>query len=192
MRGARMQGLLQVSRAIDLVNERIGKAMSWAILAAVIVSSVNALVRFAFSRSSNAFLELQWYLFGAVVLLGAAYTLQRNEHIRIDIINAKLSTSTRNWIDVIGHVFFLAPLCLIMIWLSTPVFLRDIRSGEVSASAGGLPLWPAKLLIPLGFTLLLAQGVSELIKRVAIMRGEIPDPHAGSSAHAPLDTAVGN
>ena len=172
-----MQGLLQISRAIDWVTERIGKTMGWFILAAVIVSSVNALVRFVFSKSSNSWLELQWYLFGAVVLLAAAYTFQRNEHIRIDIINSRLAKSTRNWIDIIGHLFFLAPLCLVMIWLSTPVFLRDIRSGEVSASAGGLPLWPAKMLIPLGFSLLLLQGFSELIKRIAVMRGLMADPH---------------
>lgn len=178
-----MQGLLQISRAIDTFNQRIGKAMGWFVLAAVIVSSVNATVRFALSRSSNAWLELQWYLFGAVVLLGAAYTLQKNEHIRIDIISSRLSQRARDWIDIVGHVFFLGPLCGLMVWLGTPVFLRDIKSGEISSSAGGLLLWPAKLLIPLGFLLLLLQGVSELIKRIAVMRGLIADPHARSSAH---------
>ena len=160
-----MQGLLAFSRAIDTMNEKIGKAMSWLVLAAVIVSSVNASVRFSISKSSNAWLELQWYLFGAVVLLGAAYTLKHNEHIRIDIVNSRLSKRTRDWIDVIGHLFFLGPLCLIMLWLGVPFFLRAFASGEISASAGGLIVWPAKLLVPLGFFLLTLQGVSELIKR---------------------------
>jgi TRAP-type mannitol/chloroaromatic compound transport system permease small subunit len=180
-----MQGLLSFSRAIDVMNEKIGKAMSWLILAAVIVSSVNASVRFAISKSSNAWLELQWYLFGAVVLLGAAYTLKHNEHIRIDIINSRLSKTTRDWIDVIGHVLFLGPLCFVMLWLGWPFFMRSFTSGDISASAGGLILWPAKMLIPLGFFLLSLQGLSELIKRVAIMRGLIEDPHERGGAHAP-------
>lgn len=159
-----MQGLLQLSRLIDAVNATIGRAMSWLVLAAVIVSSVNASVRFAVSKSSNAWLELQWYLFGAVVLLGAAYTLQQNEHIRIDIISSRLSARTRNWIDVIGHLLFLAPLCIVLLWLGVPFFMRAFTSGEISSSAGGLAVWPAKLLVPLGFALLLLQGISELIK----------------------------
>ena len=178
-----MQGLLSLSRLIDWFNERVGKAMSWFILAAVIVSSVNACVLFIFSKSSNAWLELQWYLFGAVVLLAAPYTLKQNEHIRIDIISSRLAKRTRDQIDVVGHVLFLGPLCSVMLWLGVPFFLRSISSGEISASAGGLPLWPAKLLVPLGFFLLLMQGISELIKRVAIMRGEIDDPHAHSGTH---------
>ena len=160
---------------------------SWLVLAAVIVSSVNASVRFAISKSSNAWLELQWYLFGAVVLLGAAYTLKHNEHIRIDIVNSRLSKRTRDWIDVIGHLFFLGPLCLIMLWLGVPFFLRAFASGEISASAGGLIVWPAKLLVPLGFFLLTLQGVSELIKRVAIMQGLMADPHERSGAHGPMN-----
>ena len=175
-----MTGLLSLSRIIDFINERIGKLMGWAILAAVLVSSINALIRFTFNQSSNAWLELQWYLFGAVFLLGSAYTFQRNEHIRIDIINSRLAARTRNSIDVIGHIFFLAPFCLIMVTLGTAFFLRSFASGEGSSSAGGLTVWPAKLMIPLGFFLLLLQGLSELIKRVAVMRGLIPDPYAGT------------
>lgn len=183
-----MSGLLAFSRFIDAVNERIGKAMTWLVLAAVLVSSINAIVRYSFNISSNAWLELQWYLFGAVVLLGAAYTLKRNEHIRIDIVSARLSPRTRNWIDIVGHVLFLAPLCILMLWLGVPFFLRSFASGEISSSAGGLIVWPAKALVPLGFALLLAQGVSELIKRVAVMRGLIDDPYAGSGgAHAPAE-----
>ncbi len=178
-----MAGLLRLSRWIDALNARIGKAMSWFILAAVIVSSVNASVRFAISKSSNSWLELQWYLFGAVVLLGSAYTLQQNEHIRIDIISSRLSANARNWIDIFGHIFFLAPLCIVMIWLGAPFFWRSITSGEISASAGGLIMWPAKMLVPLGFILLMLQGVSEFIKRVAVMKGLIADPHAGPGAH---------
>ena len=152
-----MSGLLAISRAIDWFNERVGKAMMWLVLAAVLVSSVNAVVRYSLNVSSNAWLELQWYLFGAVFLLGAAYTLKQNEHIRIDIVSTRLSQNARNWIDIIGHVLFLAPLCLLMLWLGIPFFLRSLASGEVSSSAGGLIVWPAKLLVPLGFALLLAQ-----------------------------------
>ena len=181
-----MPQLLGLSRAIDWINEGVGKAMMWLVLAAVLVSSGNALQRYMFNRSSNAWLEAQWYLFGAVVLLGAAYTLKQNEHIRIDIVTAGLSQNVRNWIDVIGHVLFLIPLCLLMLWLGIPFFLRSFASGEISSSAGGLIVWPAKLLVPLGFAMLLAQGVSELIKRIAFMRGLIEDPTPRSSgAHAP-------
>lgn len=180
-----MSSLLAISRAIDWFNERAGKAMAWLVLAAVLVSSVNAVVRYAFNISSNAWLELQWYLFGAVFLLGAAYTLKQNEHIRIDILSSRLSQGARNWIDIIGHLLFLAPLCVMMLWFGVPFFLRSFASGEVSSSAGGLIVWPAKLLVPLGFALLLAQAVSEVIKRVAVMTGRITDPHAGAGAHAP-------
>ncbi len=183
-----MSALLAISRAIDGVSERIGRAMGWFILAAVLVSSINALVRFSINRSSNSWLELQWYLFGAVVLLGASYTFKQNEHIRIDIISSRLSKATRDRIDVIGHVFFLMPLCLIIMWLGWPFFLRSFAQGEVSSSAGGLIVWPAKLLVPLGFTMLFAQAISELIKRIAIIRGLIEDPHAaGASAHGAVE-----
>jgi TRAP-type mannitol/chloroaromatic compound transport system permease small subunit len=184
-----MSSMLALSRMIDAITERIGKAMGWLILAAVLVSSINALVRFSINRSSNSWLELQWYLFGAVVLLGSAYTFKANEHIRIDILSSRLSKRTRNWIDVMGHVVFLMPLCIIIMWLGWPFFLRSFAQGEVSSSAGGLIVWPAKLLVPLGFTILFAQAVSELIKRIAVMKGLIEDPH-GEDAGPHGATAV--
>jgi TRAP-type mannitol/chloroaromatic compound transport system permease small subunit len=174
---------------IDAITERIGKAMGWLILAAVLVSSINALVRFSINRSSNSWLELQWYLFGAVVLLGAAYTFKANEHIRIDILSSRLSKRSRDWIDVMGHIVFLMPLCLIIMWLGWPFFLRSFAQGEVSSSAGGLIVWPAKLLVPLGFTILFAQSISELIKRIAVIQGLIEDPH-GAEAGPHGATAV--
>ncbi len=178
-----MKALLAISRVIDGFNERLGRTTGWLILAAVLVSSVNALVRFSFNRSSNAWLELQWYLFGAVVLLGAAYTFKANEHIRIDILSSRLSKRTRDWIDVGGHLFFLMPLCIVIMWLGWPFFLRSFAQAEISSSAGGLIVWPAKLLVPLGFTILFVQSISELIKRVAVIKGLIEDPH-GPSANA--------
>jgi len=182
-----MNALLAISRVIDAVNEKLGRATGWLILAAVIVSSVNALVRFSINRSSNAWLELQWYLFGAVVLLGAAYTFKANEHIRIDILSSRRSKRMRDWIDVFGHVLFLMPLCLVIMWLGWPFFLRSFAQAEVSSSAGGLIVWPAKLLVPLGFTILFIQSISELIKRVAVMQGLIEDPHGATSADAPTE-----
>lgn len=178
-----MQFLLAVSRSIDAAAAALGKALSWLVLAAVVVSSVNATIRFVFNASSNAWLEAQWYLFGAVFLLGAGYTLLRGEHIKIDIVAARLPRRVRDWIDIVGHVVFLIPFCLVMIYGGWAFFTRSFVSGEYSSSAGGLILWPAKLLIPLGFALLLAQGVSELIKRIAVMRGLMPDPHADAGAH---------
>ena len=182
-KGRRMNFLLSVSRTIDSVQARIGRALSWLILVAVLVSSINAIIRFALSRSSNAWLELQWYLFSAVFLLGAGYTLLRSEHIKIDIVNSHLPQGVRNAIELIGHVFFLAPFCLVLIWTSWPYFLRSFEGGEMSVNAGGLIVWPAKLIIPVGFAMLLIQGVSEFIKRVAVMRNMIPDPHATSAGH---------
>lgn len=178
-----MGALLSVSRGIDAVTAFVGRWIYWLILAAVLVSAGNAIVRKLFSTSSNAWLELQWYLFGAVFMLAAAYTLQRNEHIRIDIISNVLPKRGRDWIDVAGHLFFLLPLTVVMIRQLVPWVLAGIRSGEMSANAGGLVLWPARLVILLGFVLLLFQGISELIKRIAVMRGVIPDPHARQDAH---------
>ncbi len=179
-----MSAMLAISRMIDAFNERLGKAMGWFILAAVLVSSINALVRFSFNRSSNAWLELQWYLFGAVVLLGCAYTFKANEHIRIDILSSRLTKRTRDWIDVFGHLLFLMPLCFVVMWLGWPFFLRSYAQGEVSSSAGGLIVWPAKLLVPLGFTILFVQSISELIKRIAVIQGLIEDPHGeGEGPH---------
>jgi TRAP-type mannitol/chloroaromatic compound transport system permease small subunit len=163
--------LIAFSRAIDAVNAFIGSAVSWAILLAVLVSAANAISRKAFSLASNAWLELQWYLFGAAFLLAAAYTLQRDEHIRIDIVSNALPKAVREWIDIIGHAFVLIPFTGLMIYECWPFFYSAWRSGEVSGSYGGLPLWPADLIILLGFVLLFFQAISELIKRLAHVLG---------------------
>ena len=169
--------LLGVSRVIDAINLRIGKVVAWLILAAVIVSAVNAIIRKLFDTSSNSWLELQWVLFGAVFLIVASWTLLDNEHIRIDIVNSMFTQRTRNIIDVIGHAFFLLPLTIIMIITSYPFVIKSVLLNEQSMNAGGLPQWPAKMLILIGFTLLFFQGISELIKRIAVMMGRIPDPY---------------
>lgn len=172
-----MSALLGVSRIIDAINTAIGKSAMWLTLVAVIVSTVNAIVRKAFDMSSNGWLELQWYLFGAVFMLCAGYTLLKNEHIRIDVIASMFSKRVRDWIDVVGHVVVLIPFCLLMIYDLWPFFWNSFTSGEMSPSPGGLIIWPAKGLILAGFILLLAQAVSELIKRIAVMQGLIPDPY---------------
>lgn len=179
-----MQSLLKVSRAIDAFSTFVGRWMSWLIVVAVIVSAVNAVVRKVFDVSSNSFLELQWVLFSVVFLLCAPWTLLKGEHIRIDIINHLFPLRVRGWIDMIGHVFFLVPFCVILIWTSIPFFLVSYHQNEQSFSAGGLPQWPAKGLIMIGLALLLIQAVSEIIKRAAIMQGLLPDPNAEAlSAH---------
>ncbi len=177
-----MRALLPVSRGIDTVTAMVGRWVYWLILAAVLVSAGNAVVRKVFETSSNAWLELQWYLFAAVFMLAAAYTLQLNEHVRIDIVTHLLSKRARNWVDVIGHAFFLLPLTAIMIRELLPWVIDGIRSGEVSANAGGLVLWPARLVVFAGFLLLLFQGISELIKRIAVMQNLIADPYARRNA----------
>jgi TRAP-type mannitol/chloroaromatic compound transport system permease small subunit len=169
--------LLKWSRGIDAVNFRIGKIVSWLILLAVIVSAANAIVRKVFDMSSNSWLELQWILFSAVFLLCASWTLMDNEHIRIDILNNQLPKRLRNTIDVVGHAFFLLPLTIIMIITGIPFFVRSFALNEQSGNAGGLPQWPAKSLVLIGFVLLFLQGLSELVKRIAVMRGRIPDPY---------------
>lgn len=179
-----MNALLALSRTIDTLSERIGRWMSWLILAAVIVSTVNAVIRKLFDVSSNSWLELQWVLFGAVFLLCSPWTLMSNEHIRIDIVNSLLPKSARNWIDVLGHVFFLLPLTIIMMLVSWPFAYRSFAINEQSVNAGGLAQWPAKFLIPIGFTLLFIQGLSELIKRLAIMSGHLADTTSGGGHHA--------
>jgi TRAP-type mannitol/chloroaromatic compound transport system permease small subunit len=180
-----------VSRAIDAVNLRIGKVIAWLILAAVVVSTVNALIRKLFDTSSNSWLELQWVLFGAVFLICASWTLLSNEHIRIDIVNNSLPAKVRNVIDIVGHAFFLLPLTIIMIITSFPFVMKSVLLNEQSMNAGGLPQWPAKALILIGFVLLFFQGISELIKRIAITLGMIPDPHAGAGgAHAAAEAEV--
>jgi len=172
--------LLGVSRVIDAINFRIGKTLAWLILAAVIVSAVNAIIRKLFDVSSNSWLELQWVLFGAVFLIVASWTLLENEHIRIDIVNSMFAQRTRNIIDIIGHAFFLLPLTIIMIITGYPFVMKSVLLNEQSMNAGGLPQWPAKMLVLIGFTLLFFQAISELIKRIAVMRGLIPDPYHGA------------
>ena len=176
--------LLAASRGIDRITAFIGRAVSWLVLVAVLVSAGNAISRKAFDWSSNAWLELQWYLFGAVFMLAAAYTLQQNEHIRIDIFYGSRSKRTQDWIDLFGHLLFLLPFCILMLWLLVPYVLTSVRSGEMSANAGGLILWPAKALLLAGFVLLALQGVSEVIKRIAIMAGIIDDPNPHHATHA--------
>jgi TRAP-type mannitol/chloroaromatic compound transport system permease small subunit len=173
-----MQALLRVSRTIDWISERIGSILIWLVLAAVLISAVNAVVRKAFNIGSNAWLEAQWYLFAAVFMLGAGYAFLHNVHVRIDFVSARLSARARNWIDIFGIVLFLTPLCWLIIELSWPLFVNAWKSGEMSQNAGGLIRWPVYLMIPVGMALLLAQAASELIKRVAFLRGELPDPLA--------------
>ncbi|UPJ61384.1 TRAP transporter small permease subunit [Bradyrhizobium sp. 192] len=172
-----MQALLKVSQGIDAFTRWTGKRVAWLIVVAVVVSAVNAIIRKTFDTSSNSWLELQWVLFSIVFLVCSPWTLLDNEHIRIDIVNNSLPKKVRNVIDVIGHLFFLIPLCIVMIVTGVPFFERSFHINEQSGNAGGLPQWPAKALIMIGFAMLLVQAVSELIKRIAVMRGLIPDPH---------------
>jgi TRAP-type mannitol/chloroaromatic compound transport system permease small subunit len=181
--GILVQALLAFSRIIDAVNTVIGRWLSWLILLAIAVSATNATVRKVFDTSSNAWLELQWVLFGVVFLLCSPWTLRVNEHIRIDIVNNLFPERVRNWIDVIGHAFFLLPLTIVMIVTSLPFFLRSYGFNEQSMNAGGLPVWPAKGIILLGFILLFFQAISELIKRIAVMQGRIPDPYRSGGGH---------
>ena len=171
-----MKPLLQLSKLIDAINEGIGKMVMWLVLAAVVISASNAVMRKAFDIGSNAFLEIQWYLFAAVFMLGSGYVFLRNGHVRIDFISSKLSKRTNTIIDIGGMVIFTIPLCLILINLAWPVFSRAWTSGEMSQNAGGLIRWPVMLLIPLGFGLLAMQCVSELIKRVAFLTGHRSEP----------------
>ncbi len=173
-----MQGLLALSKAIDKLNSGIGWLMMWMIFASTIISCVNAIVRKAFDIGSNAFLEVQWYLFATSFLLAAGYTLLNNEHVRIDVVSGRFSKRGQIWIDIIGFVLFLLPVCFAVLWFSMPWFLQALRSGETSANAGGLILWPVYAMLPLGFSLLLLQAFSELIKRFAFLKGLIDDPTA--------------
>lgn len=195
-----MKVLLAISRGIDKVSTTVGKLAAWLVLVAVLVSAGNAVIRKAFDMSSNAWLELQWYLYGAVFLLAAAYTLERNEHVRIDFVSNLLKKRTRDWIDLLGHIFFLLPFTVLMVWLAFPWFVRSASSCvsnfsggnpveyltrflnsptcEISTSAGGLILWPAKILVLLGFALLTLQAFSEIFKRIGVIRGDIDEPHA--------------
>jgi TRAP-type mannitol/chloroaromatic compound transport system permease small subunit len=171
-----LKALLALSRVIDALSERIGHAIYWLVLAAVLISAANATVRKVFNYSSNSYLEIQWYLFSLIFLFCAGYTLKHNEHVRIDIITGRLSARARAVIDILGALFFLLPMASLIMWLSWPVFVDSYVRGEVSTNAGGLIIWPARLMVPIGFFLLAIQGVSELIKRIAFLQGHIPDP----------------
>jgi TRAP-type mannitol/chloroaromatic compound transport system permease small subunit len=184
-----LKALLALSGLIDRCNERIGHLVYWLVLVAVLISAANAVVRKVFNASSNAFLEIQWYLFSTIFLFCAGYTLLRNQHVRIDVIAGRLSKRAQAWIDVFGTIFFLFPMAILIMWLSWPVFIEAYHRGEVSTNAGGLIVWPARLLVPIGFFFLIAQGLSELIKRVAFLMGLIPDPsekHEEKSAEEQL------
>ncbi|SEM87358.1 TRAP-type mannitol/chloroaromatic compound transport system, small permease component [Gemmobacter aquatilis] len=178
-----MRSLLAVSSGIDRMNELIGRAVAWLIFLAVLISAANAVVRKVFSVSSNSWLELQWYLFGAAFLLAAAYTLKQNEHVRIDIVYGMLTRRVQHWIDLLGHLLFLMPFVTLMIYYFVPYVLRSMNNGEVSTNSGGLIIWPAKSLLLIGFSLLWLQGVSEIVKKIAVMRGVIDDPNPFISAH---------
>lgn len=183
-----MQVLLALSRTIDSITRFVGYNVRWLILLAVLISATNAIIRKAFDSSSNAWLESQWLLFGAVFMLAAAYVLQKNAHVRIDVVSSRLAPRTRIWIDLFGHIFMLAPLCLVMIWLSGPFFLESYRSGESSSNAGGLAVWPSKLFVLLGFCLLFLQVISEVLKCVGKLTGSLQDEHS-HDAHATLPIA---
>ena len=176
-----MQPFLKLSRAIDAMNTLIGKLTMWLVLAAVLISATNAIVRKAFNIGSNAFLEIQWYLFAAVFMLGVGYVMLKNAHVRIDFISNKLSKRTNAWIDAIGIIIFTIPLSVIMIDLGWPLFMRAWESGEMSQNAGGLIRWPMWALLPLGFSILLAQASSELIKRIAFITGHTAEPFSVES-----------
>uniref|UniRef100_Q47IH3 TRAP transporter small permease protein n=1 Tax=Dechloromonas aromatica (strain RCB) TaxID=159087 RepID=Q47IH3_DECAR len=185
--------LLKLSQLIDWLNERVARGAFWLVLAMTIVSAGNAVVRFLFDYSSNGLLEIQWYLFAAVFLLCSPYTLQRNEHVRIDVLSCKLSPRGLAVIDIIGSLFFLLPMVITILWLSLPLIADSIKINEMSANAGGLLRWPVKILLPIGFTLLALQGISELIKRIAFLAGMIDDPNdkkKGPTAEEELAAAI--
>lgn len=171
-----MSALLKLAKAIDWLNAQVGKYVIWLIFAATIISAVNAIVRKVFDMSSNAYLETQWYLFAWSFLMAAGYTLLHREHVRIDVLNSRLSKRTQVWIDIFGLAFFLTPLCLVVLYFSAPMAVQMYQSGETSGNSGGLIRWPVWAALPVGFTLLMLQGWSELIKRVAFLRGAGPDP----------------
>ena len=175
--------LLKLSQLIDWLNERVARGAFWLVLVMTIISAGNAVVRFIFNYSSNGLLEIQWYLFAAIFLLCSPYTLQKNEHVRIDVLSGKLSPRGLAVIDIIGSLFFLLPMVILILWLSLPLVADSIKINEMSANAGGLLRWPVKIILPIGFTLLALQGISELIKRIAFLAGMIDDPNA--KGHAP-------
>jgi len=183
-----MHALLRVAGLIDALTERVGRAASWLILLAALISAGNATARYAFNASSNAWLEIQWYLFAAVFLLCAGYALKHNQHVRVDVLSSRLSRRAQTWIEIFGTLFFLLPMAGLILWLSWPVFVDSWRSGEVSTNANGLVLWPARALVPAGFALLVLQGLAELIKRIGFLRGVAPDP-AGNPESAQRELA---
>jgi TRAP-type mannitol/chloroaromatic compound transport system permease small subunit len=185
-----MRGLLKLSQAVDWLNAQVGKWVIWLILGSTIISALNALVRKIFNSSSNAYLEVQWYLFAGAFLLASGYTLLNGEHVKIDVVSSHLSKRKQIWIDIIGFAFFLMPMCMIILYFGTPFFLQGFRSGEMSSNAGGLVRWPVYALIPVGFTLLMLQGLSELVKRIAFLRGLIPDPTIKKVAKTPEEELV--
>jgi TRAP-type mannitol/chloroaromatic compound transport system permease small subunit len=189
-----MTYLLKLSRLVDALTERVGRAARWLILVMVLISAGNAVVRYAFNLSSNAWLEIQWYLFAAVFLLCAGYALKHNQHVRVDVISSRLSSRAQAWVEIFGTLVFLLPMALLILWLSLPVFMDSWRSGEVSANANGLVLWPARLLLPIGFALLVLQGFAELVKRIAFLMGLIPNPaeklEAGAMEQEFVDTIL--
>ena len=167
-----MKYLIALSRAIDAVNDRLGAAANWLVVGACLISAANAMSRYAFDLSSNAWLEIQWYLFAAIVMLGASYTLKRNEHVRVDIVYAMLSERGKEWLDLVGTAVFLVPSMLVIAYYSWPFFMQSWQVQEISGNAGGLIRWPVKIMMPVGFTLIAVQGVSEIIKRAAALRGD--------------------
>lgn len=185
-----MNALLKLSRRIDALTERIGKSAIWLVLVVVLVSAGNAVMRYTINFSSNALLEIQWYLFGLIFFSCSGYTLLRNEHVRIDLISARFSRRAQAWIDVFGILFFLMPMAVAIMALSWPVFMHALESGEMSNSAGGLIVWPARLMVPAGFALLILQAVSELIKRFGFLLGRCPDPTDKRGGHTSADELV--
>lgn len=182
-----MKPLLALSRLIDAINERIGHLASWLVLACVLISAANAVARYGFNVSSNAFLEIQWYLYSVVFLCAAGYTLRHNAHVRIDLVSGRLSPRARAWVEIFGALFMLLPACGIMLWFGWNAFLESYRIGEMSGDAGGLPRWPIKFVVPLAFLLLILQGVSETIKRAAFLRGDAGADFTGSGGKGRLE-----
>jgi TRAP-type mannitol/chloroaromatic compound transport system permease small subunit len=180
-----MGGLLAFSRAVDRMNQFFGKIADWTVLLSCAISAGNAFVRYGISYSSNAWLEVQWYLFAATVMLGASYTLFRNEHVRVDLVYGNLGERARLWVDVFGFIFFMLPAVILLTWMTWPFFVDSFIRGEGSPNAGGLLRWPVKLLMPVGFFLLVLQGFSELIKRIALLRGIRPDAEVVVEYHRP-------
>jgi TRAP-type mannitol/chloroaromatic compound transport system permease small subunit len=178
-----MNALLKLSQLIDSITEFVGRSIIWVVLVVTLISCGNAIMRYTINYSSNAFLEIQWYLFAVIFLFGAGYTLKRNEHVRIDLIAGKFSKRGQAMIDIFGIIFFLMPMAIAIMWMSWPIFLLAFKTNEMSSNAGGLILWPARLMVPLGFFLLVMQGVSELIKKVGFLQGLCPDPT--DKPHAP-------